>query len=43
VWSQGRSDFAVDGRFRLGSNTSDLLRAPGSNVLLIKASYWLDF
>jgi hypothetical protein len=43
VWSQGRSDFAVDGRFRLGSNTADLFRAPGSNVLLIKASYWLDF
>ncbi|MBW3570168.1 MAG: carbohydrate binding family 9 domain-containing protein [Gemmatimonadetes bacterium] len=43
VWSQGRSDFASDGRFRLGPNTADLFRAPGTNVLLIKASYWLDF
>ena len=43
VWSQGRSEFVPDGRFQLRSNTSDLLRAPGSNVLLIKMSYWLDF
>jgi hypothetical protein len=42
VWSQGRSDFAADGRFQLRSNTSDLFRAPGTNVLLIKASYWLN-
>jgi hypothetical protein len=43
VWSQGRSDFTTDGRFQLRSNTSDLLRAPGTNVLLIKMSYWLDW
>jgi hypothetical protein len=43
VWSQGRSDFAPDGQFRLRENASDLFRAPGSNVLLIKMSYWLDF
>jgi hypothetical protein len=43
VWSQGRSDFAADGRFSLRSNASDLFRAPGTNVLLIKMSYWLDF
>ncbi|HEX6040678.1 DUF5916 domain-containing protein, partial [Longimicrobium sp.] len=42
VWSQGRSDFEADGRFQLRRNTSDLFRAPGTNVLLIKASYWLN-
>jgi Domain of unknown function (DUF5916)/Carbohydrate family 9 binding domain-like len=43
VWSQGRSDFTTDGRFQLRSNTADLFRAPGTNVLLIKMSYWLDW
>jgi hypothetical protein len=43
VWSQGRSEFTSDGRFQLRDNTSDLFRAPGTNVLLIKMSYWLDF
>jgi hypothetical protein len=42
VWSQGRSDFEADGRFHLRRNTGDLFRAPGTNVLLIKASYWLN-
>jgi hypothetical protein len=43
VWSQGRADFTSDGRFQLRNNTADLLRAPGTNVLLIKMSYWLDW
>ena len=43
VWSQGRSDFTADGRFQLRSNAGDLFRAPGTNVLLIKMSYWLDW
>ncbi|HEX8390914.1 MAG TPA: DUF5916 domain-containing protein, partial [Longimicrobium sp.] len=42
VWSQGRSEFVTDGRFQFRNNTSDLFRAPGTNVLLIKMSYWLD-
>jgi hypothetical protein len=42
VWSQGRNDFAPDGRFQLRRGAGDLLRAPGTNVLLIKASYWLN-
>ncbi|HEX2189520.1 MAG TPA: DUF5916 domain-containing protein [Longimicrobiaceae bacterium] len=42
VWSQGRNDFAPDGRFQLDRDANDLLRAPGTNVLLIKASYWLN-
>ena len=43
VWSQGRSDFAADGQFNLRNNASELFGAPGTNVLLIKMSYWLDF
>jgi len=43
VWSQGRTEFVPDGRLQLGDNTSDLIRAPGTNVLLIKMSYWLDW
>jgi hypothetical protein len=43
VWSQGRSESTTDGHFQLGSNTSDLFRAPGTNVLLVKMSYWLDW
>jgi hypothetical protein len=42
LWSQGRNDFAADGRFQLRRNANDLFRAPGTNVLLIKASYWLN-
>ncbi len=42
VWSQGRNDSAADGRFQLRRNASDLFRAPGTNVLLIKVSYWLN-
>ncbi len=41
VWSQGRTDFQQDGRFRLGDDVSDLLGADGTNVLMVKASYWL--
>ena len=40
VWSQGRTDFQQDGRFRLGDNVGDLLAADGTNVLMVKASYW---
>ncbi|WP_420125666.1 hypothetical protein [Longimicrobium sp.] len=43
VWSQGRSQSTTDGQFQLGNNTSELFRAPGTNVLLIKMSYWLDW
>jgi Domain of unknown function (DUF5916)/Carbohydrate family 9 binding domain-like len=43
VWSQGRSEFVPDGRFRLRDNTADLFRAPGTHVLLVKMSWWLDF
>ncbi|MFW6206102.1 MAG: DUF5916 domain-containing protein, partial [Gemmatimonadota bacterium] len=41
VWSQGRTDFTRDGRFDLGGDVGDLFRAEGTNVLMLKLSYWL--
>ncbi|MDX2058725.1 MAG: DUF5916 domain-containing protein [Gemmatimonadales bacterium] len=41
VWQHGRSGFTTDGGARLGESVGDLFRSPSSNVLLIKASYWL--
>jgi hypothetical protein len=41
VWSQGRSMSDGGGRLRLGPDLGDLLRAPGTNTLTVKASYWL--
>ena len=41
VWSQGRTDYANDGRFRFGDDVDALLGAPGTNVLMLKVSYWL--
>lgn len=40
VWSQGRTDFARDGRFHFRDDLGALWGAEGTNVLLIKASYW---
>ena len=41
VWSQGRRHSAAQGQFDLWSDTRELFAAPGSNVLLLKVSYWL--
>ncbi|MFP4623923.1 MAG: DUF5916 domain-containing protein [Gemmatimonadota bacterium] len=41
VWSQGRTDAAADGRFRFRNDLDELWSADGTNVLLIKLSYWL--
>ncbi|MEJ2503452.1 MAG: DUF5916 domain-containing protein, partial [Gemmatimonadota bacterium] len=41
VWSQGRTDFSADGRFRFDRDVDALLGADGTNVLLVKMSYWL--
>ncbi len=40
VWSQGRTDYVNDGRFNLGPNVNTLFNTPGTNVLLVKVSYW---
>ena len=41
VWGHGRSHVSADGRAHLRRDALDLLAAPGTNVLMIKASYWL--
>jgi hypothetical protein len=41
VWSQGRTEFSRDGRFRFDDDVSALWDAGGSNVLMLKVSYWL--
>ena len=41
VWSQGRTDSGENGVFRFRNDVNDLLGAEGTNVLMIKVSYWL--
>ena len=41
VWSQGRSDDDTEGQFRFNHDVSQLFNTRATNVLLIKASYWI--
>jgi hypothetical protein len=41
VWSQGRTMDGEPGPFDVGGQGRELLRAPGTNVLLVKVSHWL--
>ena len=41
VWSQGRTDFTRDGTFRFDRDVGELWSADGTNVLMVKVSYWL--
>jgi len=43
MWQQGREAVADDGRFRFGRDFGQVFDTPGSNVFLVKASYWLNF
>jgi len=43
MWLQGRESTAPDGTFRFGRDVGRLFDTPGSNVFLVKASYWLNF
>lgn len=40
VWNQGRTDAVSDGTFDLRNDIGTLFGTPGTNVLLIKLSYW---
>ncbi len=40
VWTQQREDQTADGRFAFNQDLSRMMRAPGDNVLMVKASYW---
>jgi hypothetical protein len=42
VWSQSRSGFGEDGRFRFGENFRELFEVHPYNVLAIKLSHWLS-
>jgi hypothetical protein len=41
VWSHGRTDQDPHGDFRFSRDVSDLWSATGTNVLMVKLSYWL--
>ncbi len=41
VWAQARDNDANASNFSLTRQAKDLWRTPGTNVLLVKASYWL--
>ena len=40
VWTQDRSDDAVDGEFRFGRSLRRLVQARGNNIFAVKVSYW---
>jgi hypothetical protein len=42
VWQQDRAGSVDDGRFRFGDNVSGVFDRQSRNVLLIKATYWLN-
>jgi hypothetical protein len=43
VWQQGREESSGYGRFRFRQNFGDMFGMPGTNVFLVKFSYWLNF
>ena len=40
VWTQSRSDFENIGDFGFGNSMGRLMRAPGENIFMVKATYW---
>ena len=41
VWQQGRSGFEPIGDFKAGRDIGEIFKTIPTNVLLIKATYWL--
>ena len=39
VWTQNRSDFENPGNLSLGRDLGSMLRAPGDNIIMLKATY----
>jgi hypothetical protein len=39
VWTQDRSDFTTVGKMKLWNDLGDMLTAPGSNAIMLKATY----
>ena len=42
VWQQGREDTLSSGQFRFRRDFGSLLDIPGTNVFLVKLSWWLN-
>jgi hypothetical protein len=40
VWTQNRANYAHPGELRLWRDLSDLMTAPGDNILMLKISYF---
>jgi len=43
MWQQGRESSAANGAFQFGHDFGRVFGTPGSNVFLVKASFWLNF
>jgi hypothetical protein len=41
IWSHGRTNSDDDGRFNLANDVTDLGRAPGEHIVMVKANYWI--
>jgi hypothetical protein len=41
VWQQRRSDFEPIGDFRLGRDVGEIFKTVPTNILLVKATYWM--
>jgi hypothetical protein len=41
IWSHGRTNSSDDGRFNLTNDITDLGRAPGEHIVMVKANYWI--
>ncbi|HEX5063022.1 MAG TPA: DUF5916 domain-containing protein [Kofleriaceae bacterium] len=41
IWSHGRSNSVDDGAFDLAKDVTDLGRAPGEHIVMVKANYWI--
>jgi hypothetical protein len=41
LWSHGQTSTSDDGRFQLGRNLGDLIKASEDNLVMIKVNYWL--
>jgi hypothetical protein len=41
IWSHGRTNSVDGGRFDLANDITDLGRAPGEHIVMVKANYWI--
>jgi hypothetical protein len=41
IWSHGRTNSAVDGRFALAHDLGELAKTDSENIVMVKANYWI--